>query len=201
MNTNGLAKQYDKLTPRERLPLIIAAMSRDDEDERRRLRDSAPTNSWRLPDYHGLADALHLMAMFHRIEILDLAGQLGHISRILDELENELESTKGKEGFAYLERWSDMLWLSGYVFTVHLDGWNKFCWELSIDPEALLPGLPGSETLARAELLARAAAFTPEGATKVLRRRVGNETAEVITVDEVVQGWRKALDYQLQEWT
>ena len=33
MNTNGLAKLYDRLTPKERLPLILAASARGDEAE------------------------------------------------------------------------------------------------------------------------------------------------------------------------
>ena len=37
MNTNGLARLYDRLTPRERLPLIMAASARGDEMERERL--------------------------------------------------------------------------------------------------------------------------------------------------------------------
>ena len=36
MNTNGLAKLYGQLTPKERLPLILAASARGDEAERNR---------------------------------------------------------------------------------------------------------------------------------------------------------------------
>ena len=41
MNTESLAKLYDRLTPFERVPLIAAAVSRGDEVERDRLVRSA----------------------------------------------------------------------------------------------------------------------------------------------------------------
>jgi hypothetical protein len=58
MNTKVLAKLYDRLTPRERLPLILAASARNDEVEGQRLAQSAPRMALRLPDYHGLGEGL-----------------------------------------------------------------------------------------------------------------------------------------------
>ncbi len=55
MNTNSLARHDEILTPRERLPLIMAASARGDEAEAQRLAHSAPLVSLRVPDYFGLA--------------------------------------------------------------------------------------------------------------------------------------------------
>jgi hypothetical protein len=56
VNTNGLAKLYDRLTPHERLPLIVAAAAWGDDQERQRLMGSAPKKLYEVPDYQGLAD-------------------------------------------------------------------------------------------------------------------------------------------------
>jgi hypothetical protein len=80
MNTNGLGKLYEHLTPEERLPLIIAASARGDETECTRLVESAPREGYRLPDYYGYAEALVLASLFHAIQLLDLAVLYWHAS-------------------------------------------------------------------------------------------------------------------------
>jgi hypothetical protein len=74
MNTKCLAKLYDHLTPRERLPLILAASARGDDVEGERLARSAPRMALRLPDYHGLGEGLFLASLFHLIGVLDVAA-------------------------------------------------------------------------------------------------------------------------------
>jgi len=69
---NDLAKLYDRLTPRERLPLIIAASERGDQAEADRLAHAAPRMELRLPDYHGLGEGLLWLTLFHMIGQLDL---------------------------------------------------------------------------------------------------------------------------------
>jgi hypothetical protein len=51
MNTQGLTKMYDQLTPRERLPLIVAASVRADTVERARLVDSAAMVTFAVPPF------------------------------------------------------------------------------------------------------------------------------------------------------
>jgi hypothetical protein len=70
MNTNALAKLYDRLTPLERLPLIVAATERGDDAEADRLSRSAPRIGVRLPDYHGLGEGLLLLSLFYLAEQL-----------------------------------------------------------------------------------------------------------------------------------
>jgi hypothetical protein len=73
MNTNKLANLYDQLTPRERLPLLIAAGVRDDLAERERLIGSAPKQRILVPDYLELAQALFKALDWHVQTLLDLA--------------------------------------------------------------------------------------------------------------------------------
>ncbi len=73
MNTRTLTGLYDRLTPSERIPLIVAAIDRNDEPEANRLSWSAPTFAFRAPDFCGLSDSLLLLSLFHMAEKLDLA--------------------------------------------------------------------------------------------------------------------------------
>ncbi len=74
MNTSSLARQYEKLTPWERLPLILAASARGDEQEHSRLVLSAPRVGYRVPDHFGLAVAFQELTWLHLLEALDLAA-------------------------------------------------------------------------------------------------------------------------------
>jgi hypothetical protein len=85
MNTNGLARLYDKLTPWERVPLIIAAGARGDQEEPERLKNAAPTHLYEVPDYHRLREAMYQLANLQLIIQMDLAllsssGDIGSAS-------------------------------------------------------------------------------------------------------------------------
>ena len=85
MNTKGLAKQYDKLAPKERLPLIVAASLRGDDLERERLMNSAPRHLYRLPDYHWLADDLQSLVLILNSKLLDLAVSYWRMLGLLEQ--------------------------------------------------------------------------------------------------------------------
>src|SRR5262245_25048297 len=74
MNTHHLERLYDYLTPRERLPLIMAAHLRGDTAERQRLVASARKRTFEVPDYYPLARALGQAGHWHMLTLLDLAG-------------------------------------------------------------------------------------------------------------------------------
>lgn len=52
MNTNGLKRHYDKLTPEERFRLDVLAMARGDKQESERLVSSCPRFSYTMTDRH-----------------------------------------------------------------------------------------------------------------------------------------------------
>jgi hypothetical protein len=74
MNTNALAKLYDRLTPRERLPLIMAASARGDEQERSRLMASAPRVAYQVPDHFGLAMSFQEVGNHHFMQLLHISA-------------------------------------------------------------------------------------------------------------------------------
>src|ERR1700680_3357005 len=73
MNTNGLIKHYDLLTPWERLPLTVAALARGDDVEVELLGRSAPKLGLRVGNYWGLLDGLNGLATTYMLRQLDAA--------------------------------------------------------------------------------------------------------------------------------
>jgi hypothetical protein len=174
MNTNDLAKHYDQLTARERLPLILAASARADAVERQRLLDSAPRVRFEAPHHFRLADALFEAAHFHLITLLDLAatywqwwGLWGwHCLR--DETEKDNSGGRGKRAAAAARtkeaRIYNLTRYHAFLFVTHVDGWKQFCAELSIDAAALRNDMPGWRTVTRTEGAARELAFARDDA-------------------------------------
>ena len=82
-DTNGLARLYDRLTPRERLPLLVAAAARGDEQERHRLARSAPTQLQQVPDYYRLGDALQQVLLLQVARAADAAARFWRAQALL----------------------------------------------------------------------------------------------------------------------
>ena len=180
MNTNGLAKLYEYLTPMERLPLILAASAREDEAERDRLVRSVPKLGFRLLDFYGLAEGLTEASRFHLLELVDLTA--GHWQARCLLAEWEALSHEGEP--------SPPEWFYGipamiaYLMITKLDGWRRFCSEFNTDPELLMDGLPGYDTVKTAETAARNTAYTHDEVIDWMREG-GKETVEVPTVESV----------------
>jgi hypothetical protein len=143
MNANNLAKQYDKLTALERFPLICAAVARNDEAERTRLLQSAPRNSYSVPDYWGVADSFLLLSKLEFMELLNMSASY------LEECATAA-ATKTKRGADPIKPWHPAM-AAGFVFRLYLAGWRQFCAGLNIDPEWLWQCFPGFGTIQRAE--------------------------------------------------
>jgi hypothetical protein len=181
MNTNGLAKLYDRLKPEERLPLMLAASARGDEAERDRLARSAPREGYWVPDFHGLAEALLLASMLHLLRLLDLAALYWQMGGLLEQWEAFADEDDDHPPPRRLRATVGMF---AYVFTAKLDGWRRFCAGRQLDPEALMNDLPGYDTVKRTEEAARIMACTPEEAAAWLRER-GDEAAQAPTAESV----------------
>src|SRR5262245_52125486 len=72
MTTSSTGRLYHFLTPRERLPLLIAATGRADAVEQRRLQTSSPKEKFKSSDYCAHAEALNEAAHYHLLTLLDL---------------------------------------------------------------------------------------------------------------------------------
>ena len=143
MNTNGLARHYESLTPWERLPLIAAASARGGELERERLKRSAPTRTYRLPDYYGPADALRGLACLVRMGMLDLAAYFHRTVALLEAFE-------GRGGWKRAKRFRTTVGRFAYLVVVWADARARVGAGLSIDPTRPEAGLPVGATVAGA---------------------------------------------------
>jgi hypothetical protein len=157
MNSDGLAKLYDGLTPRERVPLMVAASCRGDAAEAQRLSRSAPKQTMVVPDYHGWSEGLFALSAFH----LQTLGVLGVVPRFVKK---KTDAKRRSEGLLNVIR------ILAYRIVVESDAWKLFCAGLNIDPEALLRDQPSYDLIWRMEKTARAEAFTPEEALTHVRR-------------------------------
>jgi hypothetical protein len=211
MNTDVLGRHYAKLTPLERFPLLMAAAARGDEAERERLAQSAPTVTYSLSHHWGAATSYEFLANFMLLTLLDLAVKYSSVVGLAT-------GRKPRRGDRNLGAWDEVLYV-GYEFTAHLGGWQKFCGELNVDPEAIWKVLPGYETVKKAEKFAKgdpdhgvpAAAFTAEGvARRRARAAVEDDNWDVDeeslkkcwpeTADDIAAGLRVAWEELRKKW-
>ncbi len=181
MNAKTLQRQYDKLTARERLALLLAADARGDEREHRALLDAAPTALYRLPHHWQLFDTLQLLALSYLVNQLDRAWAIGTLAHISDDVSPT----------------SDRAWraarIAAYVFCVQADAWRAFCGELEIDPNALIVEFADALfSLEFAERIAREFAFTFDEAQGEVVKEFGND-ADVITSERALNDLRALL--------
>jgi hypothetical protein len=196
LNTKSLSRLYDRLTPRERLPLILAAVERGDDAEAQRLSCAAPRLHVRLPDYHGRSDGLMLLTFFHALGQLERGLLYWHAAGAAADAE-AFPVGQGDPDVA------ERLWaaarLTAYRLAVEADDWARFCAGLHLDEEALLRDLPCYETLQRTQQAARALAWSEAEAAYYLRRlRPGD--AVLPTAEGVARELRKFLEERMARW-
>ena len=196
MNTNDLAKLYDRLTPRERLPLIMAAVERGDPAEADRLARAAPRIHVSLPDHHGLSEGLAFLTLCHVIEQLDFAVLFWQAQALAADWEAYPAGARDK---AAADRMWDVGRLAGYLLCIESEAWKRLHAELHIGPESLLRYLRGHDAVKRTEKSARALAWTPEEAAAYLRRQRSGD-ATLRTVEEAVRGMWDIINQRIELW-
>jgi hypothetical protein len=187
MNTKTLARHYDKLTPQERLPLMLAAHDRGDRAEVERLASAAPRIAWNLPDSYGLWQGLRLLCLVH------ITGQLAATVRLVLALHPAArqQPAAGKQGEDRPGGNRDMLGRAAREITASADGWERFCAGMHIDPEALLRHCPAYGLVRGAEEVARILAEqTPPAA--------GENSPDA--AEEVAAGLRRDLHELAAVW-
>lgn len=211
MNHTAVARHYDKLTPAERFPLIVAAAGRGDDAERERLVGSAPRATFTIPHHWGAATAFEFLAYYEFMTVLDFAGQyLEACARAIGR--------KPKKGEPEFAAWDQALEL-GYEVKTHLAGWRAFCNGISVEPFVMWQILPGFATARRAEALAEGcpdrdvpgAAFVAEGVARYRARTlVGDPEWDVdeesmrrcwpVTVNGIATALRTIWEEKRKQW-
>jgi hypothetical protein len=182
MNTDGLAKLYDRLNPQERLPLLLAAQARGDAREHRRLVDSAPSRLWRLPDHFRVEMALHVLTLIYVGEQLDHAAGYWHALWRLDGPDCPDAGV-----------WRLAAAVNAYAFACNAEAWRRFCDGMHIDPAALTAANHHGWLLRYCEERMPGAAPTREEVADRLRE-FGVADPEPVTAEGLLAGWRDCFD-------
>ncbi len=171
MNTGVLARYYEQLTPRERVPLVMAAHQRGDEREYERLISSARPVCSQEPDYQLFASALDELSKYHLFEQLRLAVTYWRIMHLFAMIPERVRPLPRQPGYPL-----ELPPMVSYLFLVGTDGWDQFCQEIHVDSQLLLRHLPGYFMVLDMERSARLMAYTPEEAAKEHERIVGRQS-------------------------
>jgi hypothetical protein len=196
VNTQNLTKLYDRLTPRERLPLIMAAVERGDHAEAGCLARAAPRIRVGLPDYLGLGEGLILLNLFHLIGQLDLGVLFWHAQA---QAADDEAAPAGHPDRERADRLWDVARMMGYKLCVEADAWRQLHAELHLDPDGLHRNLPAYGTLQLIERAARVVPWTAEQAAAYLKR-LGPRDAAVPTAEGALKAMRAVLDQRVQWW-
>lgn len=190
MNTNLLARHYDTLTPRERLPLLLAAHARQDQAEHDRLTRSAPRLAYGVPDYYGLAEGFCAMTNWHALKMLDLSCLYWHtITAICDRGLPKEE-----------DRLTRTLYLLSYLLLARVEGWRLTCADYGIDPCATLATSPGWDTV-RAKLeLVQSEYLTRESFAAHLSEGPDGKAPDLPTPEDVQAGYQEAVEFHRTTW-
>lgn len=181
MRSSALSRHYSILTPRERLPLLVAASVRGDHAEVEQLVRQAPTDLFRIPNYRRLAECMAHLALLHLIQTLEYAALLWKTEALLAKGAPHLHAQLHQVDGVY-----------AYLLLVECDAWDRFCRELHIDPAVLIRDMPGYTTMQRAVEAARLAACTAEAALQSVQERWGPQAC-LPTVNELLADYRTAL--------
>ena len=182
MNTNKLSKQYEKLTARERLPLIMAATRRGDLVERNRLLAAAPRLTYSVPDHSPIAAALLHLVKFSFLELVDVAAD--YLEELAVVAHRPLDNDADKH--------INLLLALGYKFKVKLAGWRRFCAANHFEPQACWSRWPGWARLQRAETVTEQVPIPDE---VLARFREGKSPDwELLTEDQVAAAWQHCFE-------
>jgi hypothetical protein len=189
MNTNSLARHYDTLAPRERLPLIMAASLRKDDPEYERLTRSAPRLTYCVPDFYGLSEGIFTAVNSYMLQ------QLALTARFFLVLGLACNNRGGDR-----EHFWNPINLSAHLLVERAEGWRLFCADYGIDPAGVPSLMPGWDVLQGALELARLSVVSRETAVKYFRERSGDHSAEPFTAEDVRREYRAAVERQAATW-
>ncbi len=195
-----ITRNYDLLTPEERLGLIIAAGVREDDAEQRRLVQMAKSIGLAMADYEPFAYSFRDLSMLTFIELVEEAIRYRDAWH---QVVNSLDPVDEKEGadsdggtpdddqvddLSDWERSFNLALAAGYVLKAKADGWKLFCERLRIPPFVLMENLPGFARLERSLAQTDEATLAPEGFRRWLNRIRPAGEPELIEIPLTAEG-------------
>lgn len=145
MRSNGLAKLYGELTPRERLAAMAAAGARGDHTEEERLAGSSPWVPVEVPSHQHFAGALRALADAHVRGQLDLTAQYFRALAWAQEDEGQLPAGRrrnadlaaGQRLDSTAQRYWRMAGVLAHLFLLRQRAFEAVLREQGIDPTDL----------------------------------------------------------------
>ena len=184
LNLNTLQKHYDKLTARERYPLIVRAVLRDDEADRRALMDTAPKVRFTFPHTIGLAEGFTKLIHFY------ISEQLGRAALIFmligfDDDRHQFKTTAHGEPITL----GDAIELSARRFMEGLEAWQVICKEYNLDPALISEYCQHEHVLNFAEI--------------TIRAWYGEDysTALLTGLESTIAGFREVIERERVSWS
>jgi hypothetical protein len=193
MNLNTLTKLYPTLTPAERVPLMLSAIQRGDQQEFGRLASAAPRQSWLITDQHGYTCALWSTALLELIEVLSLEMTWWMCGVLIWQWPTSPRAEELDE----LRRMIDGAPMLAYRCVIELDAWKRFCEELHVDAEVFWKDFSLYDLMKQSEDAVRRNAATPEEAASYLARHGKTEGP---AVEAAVAGLRAVFDELRKPW-
>ncbi len=181
---------YDRLTPAERLPLLLSAMARKDDTEFERLRTAAPMQPVQLCHHFAYTQTMAYLSTLFVLEQLSHAANYLHAVWRLEDPNDE-----------HPEPWLLCAYSSAYCFTINADAWKRFCEEKRLqDWRQLVPGFPADLLLDLCQENMPKVAPSVEELT-ALAREQGVEDPRPATVETSLASWRNAFEVHLESWS
>lgn len=149
MSMNGLAKQYGKLSARERFVLMEAAELRDDQSELQRLEAAAQRRVYEIADYTPFTDS------WRSLEMAFLADMMYECASFWQAF---YLATRHDDG----DHMPDLLFALAYRAITLFGGWARFCEGVQIEPPGNIQEYGGWSFITDTIETARAFAFTEE---------------------------------------
>ena len=148
MHTNGLAKHYDALNPRERFVLMQAATMRDDTGEVRRLADAAKQISFSTSDFTPFEESWRLLEMAFIGDMMYECAAFWQAFYLTARHDDESD------------RLPELLFALGYRVVNLFDGWARFCEGTQIPAPGVVQQYGGWPFIVDTVETARGVAFT-----------------------------------------
>lgn len=194
MNAKSLASQYVLLNPEERFKLIMAAFSRDDNDELERLTLAGSSKTLHLADHGPYALAFLDLSDVVCLDLTALAAD--YLEGILTDntVRKRLGLKQGEDRCPLL----DLTLAQGFELNLKLQGWECFCARLDLPPFHLWQIHRGYQRIERARMSSQHMAFAPEGYHRWLNKHC-SETPMFTTNQLTPEGVADELELIYQE--
>lgn len=169
------------LTRRERVVHLIQAEVRQDRTELKLVEQATPMKYYRLADTHLPVQLLHILALSHVSEQLEVAGMY-----LFAAWSVTLDDGEDPEGLLEL-----MLAVNAYLYRVGHDGWRQFTDGLKIDGQWLIDGNYAGQLLGLCNVNLLPLAPEPEYVLEVIRSVGITAEGELLTAEAIAKSWRR----------